>query len=411
MLSQFSIGPGESRADPAAALILGAGLFLLGPVVALAPLGVAPLAIGTAVLLGGLQLIRLGVGAVPCRPLAGLLMLLCLLGALSLLWTVDRSRTLPAALHLAALVLPGLLLVATAPWPSGARARTIENAFLAGLGIGLAITLVQIVIGHSFGELLSAKPLLNHITPKVVSRPGTTFALAVWPAAIILYRRGRTRAAWLLPVGYLVLTVALHHRASTIAMAVGLLVYAAAAWAPLLTRRTLAGLLVVLFVGGVPIAEGLSRAGLEDAAWLPSSARHRIEIWQFTADRVLERPLTGFGLDAAGSIGNAGRVSRFQEPGASIIPLHPHSLFLQVTVELGLPGMVLALGVALGLLAAAVRVAPGALQRFALAGFAANWVISALSYGAWQAWWLGSILMAATALAFVCREEPQCPSR
>ena len=403
--------PEESRADRAAALLLGGGLFLLGPVVALAPLGVAPLAIATAVLLGGLHLIRQGAAALPRGWLAGLLALLCLLGGLSLLWTVDRTRTLPAAVHLAAIALPGLLLVTAAFGTPGRRARAIENAFLAGLGLGLAITLVQVAIGHSFGELLGHKPLLNHITPKVVSRPGTVYALAVWPAAIILYRRGLTRAAWLLPLAYTAVTLPLHHRTSAIAMAAALLVFAAASAAPMLTRRALAGLLVVLFVGAVPIAEGLSKAGLEDAAWLPSSARHRIEIWQFTADRVLERPLTGFGLDAAGSIGNAGRESRFQEPGASIIPLHPHSLFLQVTVELGLPGMVIALGVALGLLAALGRAAPGPLQRFALAGFAATWIISALSYGAWQAWWLGAILLAATALAFACREDPPCPSR
>ncbi|MEI6986974.1 MAG: O-antigen ligase family protein, partial [Rhodospirillaceae bacterium] len=271
--------------------------------------------------------------------------------------------------------------------------------------VGVALLLVQVAFGHSFGELLSHRALPGTITPKAMSRPGTTFALMVWPAAIILYRRGLLRLAWLLPAGYAALTPLLHHRASVVAMAGALVVLVAATKAPVMTRRILAGILTLLFVGAVPIAEGLHQAGLEDAAWLPSSARHRVEIWQFTADRVLEQPLTGVGLDASGSIGNHGLLSRFQEPGTTIIPLHPHSVFLQIWVELGLPGVVLALGVALGLLAALVRVGTGSLQPFALAGFTSCWIISAMSFGAWQAWWLGAILLSAAALALSCRAD------
>lgn len=393
----------EPRAGRVAAAALGAALFLQGPVVAVAPLGMAPLAIGAAVAVAAVHLARHGAGGVPRTALAGALALLCLLGGASLLWTVSPARTLPAAASAAAILLPGVVLVAAAAGPAGRHGRRIENAFLGGLGLGVVLMLVQMALGHSFGELLGSKPLLNHITPKIVSRPGTLFALTVWVAAIILYRRGQAQLAFLVPFGYAALTLFFSHRATAVAMIVALLVYGAATRAPVLTRRVLTGLLVLLFVGAVPIAEGLQRAGFEDAEWLPSSARHRVEIWQFAADRAQERLFTGHGLDASGSIGNAGRESRFQEPGASIIPLHPHSLFLQVWVELGLPGAALGLGVALLMLMAVVRVAAGPLEPYGLAGFTAYWIFAAMSYGAWQAWWLGSAVLAAASLAFACR--------
>ena len=389
------------------AVILGLGLFLLGPVAALAPLGVAPLAIVTGLSLGVIHLRQYRLAALPRTPLAGLLMALSLLGVTSLLWSINPGRTLPAALSLAAIALPGLLLITAAATTADHHARHIENAFLAGFGLGVALLLIQIGLGHSFGELLSRQPLLNHITPKIVSRPTSVFALTIWPAAIILYRRGHQALAWLLPLAYTGATLVIHHRSSTVAMAAGLAVLAMAGRAPALTQRLLAGVLITLFVGAIPIAETLHSLGLEDSGWLPSSARHRVEIWQFTADQALEHLGIGVGLDAAGSISNGDRQSRFQEPGASIIPLHPHNFFLQLWVELGLAGALLGLSIALSLLGATAGLAAAPLQRFALAGFTACWCILALSYGAWQAWWLAAITLAATALAFACGPRPR----
>lgn len=397
-------GGAEDRAGRIAVFVLGAALFLQGPLVAVAPLGMAPLAIAAGVLVSVLHGLR--GGALPSSWLARALFMVCLLGAASCLVSIAPGRTPATAAAMAAVVLPGLVLVSVAASaPAGRFGRIVENAFIAGLGLGLALVLIQMVLGHSFGELLGSKPLLNHITPKIVSRPGSLFALAVWPAAIMLYRRGRRDWALWLPMGFTAVSVLFHHRATAMAMIVALGVHWAATRAPVLTRRALGVLLAVLFVAAVPIADGLERAGLEDARWLPNSARHRVEIWQFAAERALARPLVGHGLDASAALINGGQVSRFQEPGANVLPLHPHNLFLQVWLELGVPGAIAALAAALGMLAAVARVAPGPLQPFALAGFAGYWIFAATAYGAWQAWWLGTAVMAATALAFACRPD------
>ncbi|MEI6985373.1 MAG: hypothetical protein WCK65_04520, partial [Rhodospirillaceae bacterium] len=147
------------RADRVTTTVLIIGLFLLGPVVSLAPLGLAPLAIVTALLLSVPYLVRHGWNGLPRGQLTRLLALLCLLGAASMAWTINPARTLPAALSLAAIVLPGLVLVSVASGLNGPRCRSIEDAFLIGLGVGVALLLVQVAFGHSFGELLSHRAL------------------------------------------------------------------------------------------------------------------------------------------------------------------------------------------------------------------------------------------------------------
>jgi O-antigen ligase len=82
----------------------------------------------------------------------------------------------------------------------------------------------------------------------------------------------------------------------------------------------------------------------------------------------------------------------FAAEAARRLPLHPHNNALQVWLELGAVGAVLAAAlVALLMLAAgASPVAPAALGA-AVAGA----ITGQLSFGAWQAWWIASVVLAA----------------
>ena len=83
------------------------------------------------------------------------------------------------------------------------------------------------------------------------------------------------------------------------------------------------------------------------------SAGHRLLIWSFAGDRIAERPLIGWGLDASRAIPGGDDPIR---PGESWMPLHPHNAALQLWLELGVPGAVLfALLAALALARLAAR--------------------------------------------------------
>jgi len=68
--------------------------------------------------------------------------------------------------------------------------------------------------------------------------------------------------------------------------------------------------------------------GYSIKAHMPPSWAARIDIWSFTVERCLEKPIWGWGYEAA----------RLFEPD---IPEHPHNMSMQAWLELGIPGLVL----------------------------------------------------------------------
>lgn len=110
-------------------------------------------------------------------------------------------------------------------------------------------------------------------------------------------------------------------------------------------------------------------------AALPKSDSMRMDYWSHAIDWIWMRPLRGWGLDASRSFG----------PG---IKLHPHNQPLQVWMELGVIGAILAAafwGVAFAGLSRPRR----DLTAAAAAASAAVYILFGVNFGVWQEWWLG----------------------
>jgi O-antigen ligase len=127
----------------------------------------------------------------------------------------------------------------------------------------------------------------------------------------------------------------------------------------------------------------------------------RLDIWSFATAKIVERPWQGWGLDASRTFGSA-------------ISLHTHDAAIQVWLELGAVGAVLAALFWIGIwsliegLARRDRTAAAAAAATAVAYL----TIGGLSFGVWQEWWLG--LGAMAAVACIClarsRNDPQIVS-
>ena len=109
-------------------------------------------------------------------------------------------------------------------------------------------------------------------------------------------------------------------------------------------------------------------------------------------DRILERPLFGWGLDSSRAFPNA-------------IPLHTHDAAMQLWLELGLPGAALTAAFFVWLIGRIDRLEandrPAAAA--AAASLSAYLVVGALSFGAWQEWWLALGALAAAATTALTR--------
>jgi O-antigen ligase len=164
--------------------------------------------------------------------------------------------------------------------------------------------------------------------------------------------------------------------------------------------RALIPIVVAPFIFAPMVVLWGVRSGL--FAWLhviaPPSWDHRLNIWAFTANQIVQHALRGWGIDASRTFGPA-------------IPLHTHNAALQLWLELGSLGAALAAAFFAWILYRIVAWTgedrrDGAMAAGALVSYL---VIGGLSFGVWQEWWLA--LGALTAIACGVAQKSSAATR
>lgn len=178
-----------------------------------------------------------------------------------------------------------------------------------------------------------------------------------------------------------------------------------------LLRPRLAGRIiavaVVLGILGTPLIARYSERVLFDLHGTRNySLAHRSEIWAFAVGRYFERPLLGWGIEGSRRLPGGSTMYSEVVPWGQLLPLHPHNMPLQVWVELGPLGAVL-LAIATARIAlAASRIADPAAAAGRLFVLVGALTVGASGYGAWQAWWLGLLPLAAMATVVFLPPRP-----
>lgn len=397
--------------------ILMAAVILLPLVGIFAPLGVAPLGALAGAGLLAVTWRQRPWSRVP-RWIGAVIVLALLWSAASLLWALDLRDSLVGTARLVGTSLAGLVTVAAVSlMDEDSRDRLLPWAVAAAV-----LTAMLLVVEYSTGNGLTK--LIASIKGHGVAgykssmnRGATVLAMLVWPLALMLRRRHGPLKALLL-VAVVVPAVAMGNSMSSQAalaggLAAALLVALFRRWA---LRAMMAGLVVA--VVGMPIlAASLPppQVTFESLPMIPYSAHHRLTIWTFTGQRIMEHPLRGWGMEASRTMPGAEdeiRVNRYDAHTGihhsllqSQLPLHPHNAILQWWLELGAVGAGL-----MGLLAVLVLrriecLGGDRFQQAALAGsFAAAFMVSAISYGFWQSWWQASLWLVAAVGALAIRE-------
>ena len=148
-------------------------------------------------------------------------------------------------------------------------------------------------------------------------------------------------------------------------------------------RRAVAVGWIVACLAVAPAALLAHRVGLQDASWLQDSARHRLNIWNFTAEKMLESPFVGIGANMTYVLGPEieDEMPNFgADPLQKTLSIHSHSIFMQTWLELGVVGAALLTLAGLSILGAMGTLAP-VLQPYAYATFASAAAMAASSYG------------------------------
>jgi O-antigen ligase len=406
-LSERPLSPASAPQQRAAAALDPANLLALAALIApplalFAPLGEAPVLTLLALALVALDL-RASIAAfarfaVPTALLAAL----ALWGALSAFWSLAPEHSLLEAARFLALSAAGLVVFGAAcRLPRAGRVR-LGTALLIGAAIALALLQLELWDDQALARLLhEARP--GRFFPVTYDRGLVLLVLVAFPSMALLAQRiGRWGAA-VAALLILLTLFAFYSQAATLGMVAGLAAAALAWRAPRLAAVVMiVGVVAVAFVLPAVLPDGPTIARWHALLPLRNSTPHRLAIWHFVAERIGERPLLGWGMDASRAIPGGGALVQDVMPAlqlgpvAQILPLHPHNTALQWRLELGLPGTAIALTLIAFILYRATRSATPATAL----GFAgAVLPVAMLSYGAWQAWWLSSLWLGASLIA------------
>ncbi len=396
------------------------------PVVVFGANGTVIVLVLVALAVPGLLAWRTAILDLAANPVGWALSGLLAVAAVSLLWAPAPGVAADKLLRLAILWLGGCAAMAAV----NCAGRDIVKWMVRLLPIGICLALLLYWI-----ELAASARIITMITglqtvmqarfptPQeqemfrliygfgAISRGAGLLALFVWPARACCVALFPAYGKWLAAAlgGAVFLTILeLPMQAAPLAMAVGAVAFVMAWYAPQRAPRLMAAL-TIFVIGAMPfISFHVSRSemvGIEKRQ-LPGSWQHRVEIWHFAAERIAEKPVSGWGFDASRNI-DAGKTQFVLEqpdgsetiyPGVGLLPLHPHNGVLQVWLELGAIGalMVMLLLFGLGRSLASIATDYGRLGgAMACASTASALCVGLLSFGQWQSWWQASLWITA----------------
>ncbi len=342
----------------------------------------------------------------PDRGAVAALSILLIWSAVSTIWAFNPLGSLFLSLRLAALFAAGFLLYAAAETLDEGQRNTVGGWLTIGLLLGLALLAEEMVFGYPLMAVFKGPEMPPGSLPATLNRGATALAMLSWPVAGYLWQRGLRWPAIAVPIVAGGVLAASESLAASAAIAAGALTVPVALAHRQAGRLLLIGMSAVLFAGAPFVAERLYALGWQHAAWLPESARQRVDIWYTAVDLIAEKPLFGWGFDASRVISRQGHTNA--DGSIGLMLLHPHNASLQVILELGAVGGAIAVAV-LWILAARLDRLPAPSRIAGQACFAATLAIASTAYGIWQNHWLATIFSTAV-LIYATRSTAANPA-
>ncbi len=136
----------------------------------------------------------------------------------------------------------------------------------------------------------------------------------------------------------------------------------------------------------------------QEIPWLKDGyAGNRIEIWNFVMKYALNNPLYGYGMEATRFIPEFEHDYIYHK-GPTI--LHPHNFSVQIWIEFGIIGIILA-GALIIFLVNKIDNLILSDKKIIISLFIAVLAVASNGYGLWQSWWIGELLFLISLCAFV----------
>ena len=238
-------------------------------------------------------------------------------------WAAERGAALGKAALLAGVVLMTFAAASAAATLDAKSLRRAALAFAAGAFLGGAFMVLELCTdGAATRTAMNAVPLLRSESAKHVriadgaiaglnrsklNQNVTLVMFHLWPGLLILTGLGMKGVRRTVAPAIFFITLAFaiaisEHKSSQVALiGSGLVLLSARLW-PRPVIRALTVLWCAAFVLVIPVDFLAYRAGLHLAPWLPDSARARVILWEYTAERALTHPWLGIGVNSTSAL-------------------------------------------------------------------------------------------------------------
>ncbi|MAK09250.1 MAG: hypothetical protein CML36_02045 [Rhodobacteraceae bacterium] len=125
-----------------------------------------------------------------------------------------------------------------------------------------------------------------------------------------------------------------------------------------------------------------------------SNKLHRLIIWSFSKEKIIEKPFLGHGFYSSRYIASEMKKTK-NKTNYQLIPLHPHNSILQIWLELGAVGVIIFFIFIKKLLNKIYRYDEKNhyIATITIISFFQIFTIGQISFGFWQPWWIGLILI------------------
>ena len=344
-------------------------------------------------------------------PVFMILFCFCLWALFSSLWSADPVSSIIGSAKLFGNIFSGWLLFVTIKSLSIEEANLVRKFLSMGFFLAICIVVFEILLGAPiFSTIKGQGYYVDRVRIEQFSDISwlnsvmVVLSLFIWPVSIGLYKKIIGSSIKIYPFliiisGFstiIILSTVTSFYSGIVAIMCGLLasfiIFIFGRRAALLSILVIAAVSLVLPFGFNVSQSPISQ--INSVIDLPTSAEHRIGIWKFTSDKVLENPILGWGMNASKNI-PGGKSYLFAEDGAQYgraLPLHPHNVLLQIWLELGLIGIVLFVTICVFIIMISVNRLSLRFESAMMFGqFITILGISNLSFGMWQAWWLAAI--------------------
>lgn len=254
--------------------------------------------------------------------------------------------------------------------------------------IGLFICLVE---GLSDGLIFWLTHNVSRIEAMhTANRPVVLVVLFAWPVALALSQLVDQKFVLLLVFLTVAASFTTESQSAQLGGVVAALVLVSSKYFPrvVLWAVGAGGVLAIVAMPSLLGAADWTRIGGTSLA-STQTILPRLELWQFVAQKIMEKPLLGYGLEAGRFLPLDGMAHQYF--GGTRMH-HPHNGIMQVWFEMGLLGAVL-LALAWGALVYQIGRLGRLSQRYVLAGLTCILVICSVSHGLWQTWWVSALVM------------------